>query len=595
MIFLCILTGLIIGFAGFIGLATLSFKGGRKLLNPPYALWMISMALSCLLSIFILASYNLEHKFVFTEVQFLVVMATMPFTIRPFTRGQHLLFFAPEIFTNLYLVAPLIICAIISVFAFGEGHLIAVADPVIIHNIDTLSFSFGSLGYLLVVYGLVSLIFAGAFLIREYKKEETQTKRSTTWALVVFSGYSLWFSFLVGASSDIRSLQLFNAFASLLGALIYWGIMRNNLFVSTLSSTLQLADHLPIGIITLDQWDNVTFKSQAVDSFLLPEEAKFQNIQSLQNYPEVIEAIRSKKNKVVEAHNHDRTRSFVVSVEFFDLGFLKGQSCFVAFNDSTTVTKKMDGLKKTIFDQSKQIEHLMERSSFREKLLSIISHDLVGNFRGVELTLSYLQRQTPSPITQFSQEEILTSLQESTMSTRQLLENLVCWTKLQDTTFAFDIKPVKLARLLKQLQHVLGPLAEVGKVELNVNSDLTRESIDVDEQMVSIVLRNIVSNAIKASDPGGHVDLSITENNDYFQFAVTNGIKRKNDAGMTIGDQQLFNDIVYSGFGVGLKICQEICQAMNATLSQHDSEDLRTCVDFKLPIKPIDSGVTSTT
>jgi signal transduction histidine kinase len=144
----------------------------------------------------------------------------------------------------------------------------------------------------------------------------------------------------------------------------------------------------------------------------------------------------------------------------------------------------------------------------------------------------------------------------------KLLTNLLDWARLQNENFVINPKTVLLYEKLDRVIGLLSLTAKEKGIELrnNLEQDL---KVKADLNMLSLVLRNLISNSIKFTDMNGYVEVSADKKGKFVEITVAD-----NGIGIPKDDlEKLFKDDVrYStegtkqekGTGLGLLMCKEI-------------------------------------
>lgn len=213
---------------------------------------------------------------------------------------------------------------------------------------------------------------------------------------------------------------------------------------------------------------------------------------------------------------------------------------------------------------------LIELNKSKDKLFSIISHDLrspINQFvEATELLLSQLDEMDKDSIYKF-----LSLLNNEAVQCSRLLENLLQWSKNQRGLIKYVPVPVQLIHLLKELIPIYQTAAISKKIQLSVDiSD--RIYAYVDKEMLSTILRNLISNAIKFTGEGGKISISArkkfggqNEYTEYIEFQVKDtGIGIEPEALpriFNLSETSLIRD-TYDDVptGLGLVLCKEFVE-----------------------------------
>lgn len=216
----------------------------------------------------------------------------------------------------------------------------------------------------------------------------------------------------------------------------------------------------------------------------------------------------------------------------------------------------LDQLNKEISHQNQLLE---TDNKTKNKLLSIISHDLRTPLVNTKGVLNLVNQGMVPPE---EADRLLQLLETQYLGTTSLLDNLLFWIKGQMEGKEDDKVKVGLYHLMKTLEeeHKL-PLVKK-KIELRnvIDKDL---SIVTEKEMIRIVCRNLISNAIKFTNEGGLIELSsrIEDGHVLYLTVSDDGI------GMTKADIEKVNAKQYynttgtsyeKGSGFGLMLCRDL-------------------------------------
>lgn len=206
---------------------------------------------------------------------------------------------------------------------------------------------------------------------------------------------------------------------------------------------------------------------------------------------------------------------------------------------------------------------LRDMNQSKDKFFSIIAHDLKNPFNNV-MGLSEI---LVNEIEEYSRQEIhelITLIYQSSNHGYSLLENLLEWSRSQTGRIRWQPEKTSLKQIANQCIELLDPLATTKKIriEANISENI---KVFIDSNMITTVLRNLISNALKFTENNGCVKISATPKNDFVEVQVT-------DTGIGISQKdipKLFRiDINHStvgtasekGTGLGLIICKEFVE-----------------------------------
>ncbi|MDB5125642.1 MAG: hypothetical protein JWP94_3771 [Mucilaginibacter sp.] len=207
---------------------------------------------------------------------------------------------------------------------------------------------------------------------------------------------------------------------------------------------------------------------------------------------------------------------------------------------------------KLIQEQNRKLEN---SNKVKDTIFSIISHDLRNPISQVIGLLDLWQE---GDITTAEIEALLPAFKVSSLSTLELVDNLLIWAKNQLQNFNYY--PV-LFNMSKTADGVINKLRPaITQKSLSVVNEISPSiSVFADEEMITITLRNLVSNAIKFTPEKGSIRLTGTMKDGFATIVVVD-----NGIGIKAGyHEEIFDapaDLKASkgkSPGLGLKICKD--------------------------------------
>ncbi len=199
----------------------------------------------------------------------------------------------------------------------------------------------------------------------------------------------------------------------------------------------------------------------------------------------------------------------------------------------------------------------------KDKFFSIIAHDLKGPFNTLlgfsELLLKEYDNRDPE-----ENKEMITHIFNSAVHGFDLLNNLLEWSRSQTGRIEYEPQNFSLNDLIRQ--NILFISDAAYKKNIEVQSKIKEHILAfADRRMINTVVRNLISNALKFTEPGGKIILSYTKEAKFIEVCVS-------DTGMGIREEnipKLFN--LTEGFstrgtnneqgtGLGLILCKEFVE-----------------------------------
>lgn len=233
-----------------------------------------------------------------------------------------------------------------------------------------------------------------------------------------------------------------------------------------------------------------------------------------------------------------------------------------------------------------QLEELKNQLDTRDKLFRIIAHDTRGP---ISMTNAFIEVLLEN-IHSMSKEEIVSHLNlihENSEAAFKLLENLLTWSHLQQNGIKAEIMVMNLSNQVKDAIAPLLLMAE--KKNINIKNEISDDiNILADSNMLQTVIRNLSSNAIKFTEPGGNISISCEKKDNEVKIYVTDdgkGIpKDRQDKILNglIGHTTLGTN-GEKGTGTGLHVCKEMIEGMGGHIDFTSEEGKGTTFTITLP------------
>ena len=206
---------------------------------------------------------------------------------------------------------------------------------------------------------------------------------------------------------------------------------------------------------------------------------------------------------------------------------------------------------------SEQKEELAELNALKNKLFSVISHDLKAPMYALRNLFRNIQ-QLDLPATEIK--AAIPNVVNDLNYTTSLMENLLQWAKSQMETNSIKKENINVSRLIDEVIQLLRLQAETKQIYID-NKNSLPVFISADKDMINLVLRNLISNAIKFTPPHGKVSIGTNELSSFVEIYVEdNGTGMSKEALQKISQQQYFTTkgtASESGTGLGLMLCKE--------------------------------------
>ena len=229
----------------------------------------------------------------------------------------------------------------------------------------------------------------------------------------------------------------------------------------------------------------------------------------------------------------------------------------------------------------------------KNKFVSIIAHDLNNLFDGL-MGLSDLLKIARDQQDEKEIDYLIHVLQKTTNQGHKLLQNLLEWSRVQSGRIKPQLESLDLESLVKQNM----ALFTAHQKNVSLFSSLAQTQVFADKNMLTTILRNLLSNALKFTPEGGEIKIYSQKKDNEVEISIFDtgvGIKAEDI-------EKLFKiDVSYStkgtaneqGNGFGLILCKELVEKMDGTIGVESEEGKGSLFWLRLPLKQFSSSCTN--
>ncbi len=259
---------------------------------------------------------------------------------------------------------------------------------------------------------------------------------------------------------------------------------------------------------------------------------------------------------------------------------IKGRTLLQSIIHDITERKRTEELLK------KSENNLREMNASKDKFFNIIAHDLRSPFSSI-LGFSNLLEEQMREKDYEGIEEYVSYIHKSANHAMTLIENLLDWSRSQTGKMEFKPEYIDLKDILDESLLSLNDAATQKSITLKTNMDKNVPVI-ADMTMTGIVFRNLISNAIKFSHPGGEVYISAEQKPEEIIISVRDkgvGIRKEDITKLfridtnhtTLGTKR------EKGTGLGLMLCKELIEKHEGKIWVESEEGKGSVFYFTLP------------
>ncbi|MCK4663713.1 MAG: tetratricopeptide repeat protein [Bacteroidales bacterium] len=271
---------------------------------------------------------------------------------------------------------------------------------------------------------------------------------------------------------------------------------------------------------------------------------------------------------------------------------------FYLYRSKLKVNKLLNNKNKIIFQQNQELkdnldklsenqQQLIKSNSTKDKLFSIIGHDLLGPVGNMQNLFEFLYNNYDN----VDKQKIIQFLKmgvDSSTSTTYLLENLLYWSKSQKDEILFEPVLSNLYEIIENNIDILSGNAK--RKSINISFSISKElNARFDINMINTVLRNLISNAIKFTNEDGKINISAIQSEEFIEISVAdNGIGIKNEVKEKIfAEAQFFSSFGTNnekGTGLGLLLCKDFVEKNGGKIWVENNKNKGSIFKFTLPV-----------
>jgi len=262
-------------------------------------------------------------------------------------------------------------------------------------------------------------------------------------------------------------------------------------------------------------------------------------------------------------------------------------------NDITKRKKIEEDLRKSeekfrmlaadLSDNENRLEDLV---ATKDKFFSIIAHDLRSPFNSILGFLSLIQSQYDA-IDDTEKKSYLKLIDDDTKKTLKLLDNLLEWAKVQTGKILFQPIKQRLLPIIKNVEETLESALKVKQLKLNYSISDQLE-VFADTNMLTSIFRNLISNAIKYSLPGGEIVIAAEIKNGQIEFCISDtgtGMDEETRKKLFVinGQASVPGTANETGSGLGLILCKEFIEKHMGAIWVESEKGMGSKIIFRIP------------
>lgn len=274
-------------------------------------------------------------------------------------------------------------------------------------------------------------------------------------------------------------------------------------------------------------------------------------------------------------------------------GFQVGANDFISkpFNKEELIIRvthqiSLVAAKRLILSKTEELQRTI---AGRDKLYSVIAHDLRSPMGSIKMVLNMLILNLPSEKIGAEMYELLTMANQTTEDVFSLLDNLLKWTKSQIGKLNVVYQDVDLVEVTDGVIEIFSMVASLKKIKIREMKP-EKMMVNADIDMLKTVVRNLLSNAIKFSKENSEVLVKMEEVDGMAVVSVQDhgcGISEEGQKKLLHTDTHFstFGTNNEEGSGLGLLLCKDFVVKNGGKLWFTSKEGESSIFSFSIPVK----------
>ncbi|QQS36368.1 MAG: HAMP domain-containing histidine kinase [Ignavibacteriales bacterium] len=254
------------------------------------------------------------------------------------------------------------------------------------------------------------------------------------------------------------------------------------------------------------------------------------------------------------------------------------------------INRQLSELNQQVNETNKKLEESIksveELNASKDRFITILSHDLRSPFHGL-LGLSRILKEEYDTFPEMERKYIIHQLNNSIETLYSFLEEILLWGRLQRGVVKPKYSDENILNLFEEILNVHKQSLSKKAIQTVINCDKDLSAL-IDKELLSVVLRNLVSNAIKFSLSGKSIELNAFKESGTLKIEVSDkgiGITEKNLSRLFKIDEIVTTKGTEgeTGSGMGLILCMDILKKLEGKISVHTVEGEGSVFTVELP------------
>ena len=249
-----------------------------------------------------------------------------------------------------------------------------------------------------------------------------------------------------------------------------------------------------------------------------------------------------------------------------------------------------EAFNKAILHLGKMREEREEIDRAKSEFLSITSHELRSPITPMKAQLQMLEQGYFGKLKKEQIESLAIVIRNADRLDR-IISDFLEISRIETARLKFDFRKINLAETIQDTVKFMQGFAKEKQIQLNVKIGRL-PTIEADPDRISQVIRNLINNAIKFSEPKSKIEINAEKQDNQILLSV-----RDHGCGLSPADQiRVFEPFYqveghlrrkHGGFGLGLAICRGIVECQKGKIWVESKPGEGCKFNFTVPLEPV--------
>lgn len=273
-------------------------------------------------------------------------------------------------------------------------------------------------------------------------------------------------------------------------------------------------------------------------------------------------------------------------------GFQVGANDFLTkpFNKEELVMRVMHQIQLVAAKRIivRQNEKLKRTISNRDKMYSVIAHDLRSPMASIRMVLNLAVNVVSPEMVGDEIFGLLDKANRESEETHDLLDNLLKWTKSQTGRLNVVYQDLDLDDIVPGVVDIFKMIAEMKKIDLKYLPAEEKLIVRADNDMIKTIIRNFLSNAVKFTPEGKGIEVFYTREGDFARVSVRDhgvGVAPERVETIFHKGETTYGTGGEEGSGLGLQLCQDFARKNGGEAKVESTLGEGSTFSFTIPLK----------